>query len=118
MDRQDRTLAEHQRPEDVPAILVLENARLRPPRGLAPLLRAMDSLVSARAAGFSEHSYLEQRVRNFHRRCGGSAGLDPRVGDQPETRHDGGQGSQEDSVIKKLMPRQVIRDPSVLYYYI
>lgn len=120
MDCQGRALAQHQRAEDVPAILVLENARLRTSRGLAPLLRAMDPLVPARAAGFSEYSNLEQRVRNGHRRGGGRGRLDARLGDQPETKHGGGQGSQEDPVIKNsCYDNHAItsptRDPGVLY---
>lgn len=62
LERQNRPMAQHERPQDLPAVLVLENPRLRPPTSLVPLLRRMGPILPAGAHGIGEHPGLEQRV--------------------------------------------------------
>ena len=95
MECQERALAQHQRAEALPAILVLEDTGLRAPRRLVPILRGMDPVLPARAAGLGEHSDLEQCVRDRHWSCGGHSGLVAGSGHQPEAKRriDRGQGS-------------------------
>lgn len=78
LDREDRPLAQHKRVEDVPAILVLEDACLPTPRGLVPLLRSVDFVIPSRPAGIRQHPCVEQCLCNYHcarrRGCGSIVG--------------------------------------------
>lgn len=70
LGRQNRPLAQHNRPQDLPAILVLQDPRLRPAAGLVPLLRRMDPFLPARSDRTRQYSGLEQCVRDHDCGCG------------------------------------------------
>lgn len=57
-------MAQHKRPKALPAILVLEDTRVRPAGGLVPVLRGMGIVVPARAAGLRQYPGMEQCMRD------------------------------------------------------
>lgn len=73
MERENCTMAEHERAQDLSSILVLENPRLCSSGSLGSLLRRVDSIVPEGADGLGQHPGLEQRMRNgyFDSRRGG-----------------------------------------------
>lgn len=80
MERQDCAMAQHQRSQNLPAILLLENPCLRSPYWLVPVLCGMGALIPACAARLSQRSGLEQCVCDSYcgfrggSRCGAGTG--------------------------------------------
>jgi hypothetical protein len=75
LDRQDRPLAKHKRPQAVPAVLVLQETCLCPSGGLVPVLRGVGAVLPPCTAGVGQCPGLEQCVRGGHRSRGGYGGI-------------------------------------------
>jgi hypothetical protein len=84
LERQDRALAQHKRTQNLPSILVFQDARLCPPRRLVPILRTMDRVLPSRTAGLCEYPGLEQCLCGCYCACSGGSGCIHCTGGRPE----------------------------------
>lgn len=101
LERENRTMAKHERTQNLPSILVLEDPRVCPPGSLGSLLRRMDPVIPKGADGLGQHPGLEQRVCNDYFDIGRDCHGHGTGGSRESTSCSGSHGSK-DEMIERL----------------